>query len=138
MDDLCHRGTVERIDNQTIYVRIEQNGACKDCHVASSCLAVEKKEKIIEATDFTDNFSLQEEVIVSVRQAMGLSAVVLAYALPIVLVIVFVVVGIHVSGNEVIGGVGGLLVLIPYYFILFLFRKRIKKRFVFSLSKMTN
>ena len=131
-----HQGIVERIDNHKVFVRIEQKAACKDCHAGSVCLAADKKEKTIEVSDYSGSYTLQEEVIVSVRQFMGLYAAAMAYVIPLFLVILFVVAGVYISGSEAIGGIAGLSVLLPYYFILYLLQNKMKKRFIFSLSKM--
>ena len=137
-DYVTHQGRIERIEKHKVFVRIEQKTACQDCHAGSVCLASDKKEKIIEVNDFSDDFVIQEEVIVMVRSSSGLMATFIAYTLPILLVITTIIVGIHATQNEVIGGLMGLLVLLPYYYILFLFRDKMKKRFVFSLSKLPN
>ncbi len=130
-----HKGVVERIDNQNVFVRIEQKSSCKDCHAASACLSADKKEKTIEVSDSSGRFELHEEVVVSVRQSMGLFATVVAYVIPLLLVITCVVIGLYASGSEVIGGIVGLLVLVPYFLILYLLRDKIKKSFTFTLSK---
>jgi len=85
--------------------------------------------------DYTGDFAVQEQVIISVRQSMGWVAIVVAYVIPLVLVIFFVVAGIYVSGSEAGGGLAGLLVLSPYYFFLYLLRDKINKRFDFTLLK---
>ena len=135
-DYVTHQGKIERVEKHKVFVRIEQKTACQDCHAGSVCLASDKKEKIIEVNDFSNDFAMQEEVLVMVRSSSGLMATFIAYALPILLVITAIVVGIHTTQSEVIGGLMGLLVLLPYYYILFLFRDKLKKKFVFSLSKL--
>lgn len=131
-----HKGKVERIDKHKVFVRIEQTTACQGCHASPVCLSVNKKDKIIEVNDFSGCFFVQEEVIVSVKQTMGLMAAVIAFILPFLSVILSVIAGIYITGSEAVGGMLGLLILFPYYFILYLFRDKIKKKFVFSLSKI--
>ncbi|MDR2916757.1 MAG: SoxR reducing system RseC family protein [Tannerella sp.] len=135
-DYIRHQGKVERIEKHKVYVRIEQKAACSDCHAKSVCLASDKKDKIIEVNDNSGCYSLQEDVIISARSSMGLFAVIIAFAIPLILVIVSLIAGMNTSGNEVIGGLVGLSVLIPYYFILYLFRDKLKKKFIFTLSKI--
>jgi len=134
-DSIKHQGIVEGIDNHKVFVRIEQKAACKDCHAGSVCLAADKKDKIIEVNDCTGNFVLREEVIVSVSQTIGIYAVIFSYVIPLLLVILCVVAGVYASGSDAVGGLAGLLVLLPYYFVLYLLRDKFKKKFVFSLSK---
>jgi len=131
-----HQGKVERIENQKVYVRIEQKTSCSDCHAVAVCLASDKKEKIIEVNDDSGSYGLQEDVFVSIRKSNGFFAVFIAYFFPLLLVILAVVTGIWVSGNEVIGGFAGLIMLLPYYSILYLMRNKLKRKFIFTLSKM--
>lgn len=134
-DYIRHRGTIERIEKQKVYVRIEQKAACSGCHAKSSCIVFGKEEKIIEVNDSSECYSPQEEVIVSVRSSMGLLAVVIAFAVPLLLVLFSLMVGITVSGSEVSGGLIGLSTLALYYLILYFFRDRLQRKFIFTLSK---
>ena len=135
-DDIKHQGKIERIEKNKVFVRIEQNAACQGCHAVTVCLASDKKEKIIAVDDCSGSFALREEVVVSVRLSLGLFAVLIAYILPLLFVIIATVIVRYASGSEALGGLIGLSVLIPYYFLLYLFRGKLKKRFVFSLSKI--
>jgi sigma-E factor negative regulatory protein RseC len=137
MEDLIqHQGIVEKIEKHKVFVRIEQKAACSACHARSACLASDKKEKIIEIDDTSGMFTANEPVIVSAHSSAGLLAVLIAFAVPFVLVIIAFITGMNQSGNEAIGGPVGLSVLVPYYFILYIFRYKLKKKFVFSLSKV--
>jgi len=135
-DYIRHQGTVERIEKHKVYVRIEQKAACSDCHAKSVCLASDKKDKIIEINDYSGDYAPYEEVIVSARTSMGFFAVFIAFAIPLLLVIISLVTGMQTTGSEGLGGLIGLSVLIPYYFVLYLFRDRLKKKFIFTLSKI--
>ena len=134
-DWIQHQGIIERIEKYKVFVRIEQMAACSACHARSACLAADKKEKIIEVDDPSGMYAVNEQVLISARSSTGFFAVVIAFAIPLVLVIAALVIGINRSGNECIAGLAGLSVLIPYYFILHIFRHKLKKKFVFSLSK---
>ncbi|MDR0572820.1 MAG: SoxR reducing system RseC family protein [Tannerella sp.] len=134
-DYIRHQGKIERIEKHKVYVRIEQKASCSDCHAKSVCFASDKKDKIIEVNDRSGRYSPREDVIISVRSSMGLFAVVIAFTIPLILVILSVIAGTSASGDEGIGGLAGLSVLVPYYFILYLFRGILKKKFIFTLSK---
>jgi len=137
-DKIIHQGKVERIENDKIFVRIEQKAACSECHAASVCLVSDKREKIIEVNDYNGNYTLQEQVLIYAQSSVGLYAVVLAFAIPLLAVIISVVSGVYVSNSEVIGGLTGLLVLVAYYFVLFLMRDKIKHNLLFSISKIAD
>ena len=137
-EKIIHRGIVERIEKNKIFVRIEQKAACSECHAASACFVADKKDKIFEVIDNSGNYALQEDVLVSAESTAGRFAIVVAYALPLLAVIISVIAGIYLSKSEIIGGVTGLLVLGAYYLVLYLLRDRIKRNLLFTLSKASD
>ena len=134
-DMVSHQGKVERVENHKVFVRFEQKASCSDCQSVAVCPAAKGKDNIVEVSDFTGDFAPNDEVILSGRQSMGRLAVVFAFVIPLITIISAVVCGILLSGSEAIGGLAGLLTLFPYYFILYLLRHKISKKFVFTLSK---
>ena len=130
-----HPGVVESIDKNKVIVKITQKTSCSDCHAKSVCLSSDKKEKIIEIIDASGKYTLNEEVVISAQSSMGHLAVVLAFILPLVLVVVTLYTGVKISGNEGISGLIGLSVLVPYFFTLYILRDKLKKNFEFTLSK---
>lgn len=136
-DYIRHQGRVERIEEQKVYVRIEQKAACNDCHARSACLTADKKDKIIEVNDASGRYQPHEEVVVSVHASLGFLAIFIAFVVPLVLVILALTAGLQLFESEGAAGLTGLAVLAPYYFVVYLFRKRLKRRFRFELSKDT-
>ena len=135
-DYIRHQGVVEGIESHKILVKITQKAACSDCHVKSVCLSSDSKEKIIEVYDDSGKFSINDDVIVSVQTSLGHLAVFLTFIIPLALVVATIFAGIKISSNEGISGLLGLFILVPYYFILYIFRDKLKRKFVFTLSKV--
>jgi len=71
-ESINHTGFVEKIDGDTVFVRITQQSACSGCHAQSMCSASEKKDKIIEVPDRSGRFRVNEEVIICGQNSMGL------------------------------------------------------------------
>ncbi|MDR0743741.1 MAG: SoxR reducing system RseC family protein [Tannerella sp.] len=137
MKDLIqHQGIIEKIERHRVFVRIEQKATCSACHARSACLVSDKKEKIIEIDDTSGRYTTNEQVIISAHSSVGFFAVIMAFTIPLILVIIALIIGMNQSGSEGISGLAGLSILIPYYFILYIFRDRLKKKCVFSLSKV--
>ena len=134
-DYIRHQGIVDSIEKHKVFVKIIQKAACSDCHARTVCLSTDKKEKIIEVSDDTGNYSIDEEVIVSVQSSMGLSAVALAFVIPLILVVATIFTGVKISGNEALSGLAGIMILAFYYLTLYFFRNKLSRNFVFSLSK---
>jgi len=131
-----HTGIVEKIEGSSVFVRIVQKSACSGCHAKHMCSASEQKDKIIEVPDHSGLYHLHEEVMITGKSSMGLQAVFIAFVLPLIFVIALTAFGIQMNWDESISGLFGLSMLIPYYGALYLFRKRLKKRFVFTLKKL--
>ena len=67
-----------------------------------------------------------------------MEAVILAFVFPLILVVAGVVVGLSLGCDESSSGLISLLTLVPYYGALYLFRDRLKKRFVFTVRKLNS
>lgn len=135
-EDISHNGIIEKIDSSTVYVRIIQQSACSDCHAKSMCAASESKEKIIEVPDNSGKFHVNEEVLLCGRSSLGLQAVLLAFVFPLIIVLAAIVAGTNMQWEETTSGLTGLLLLVPYYYILYSLRDRLKRRFIFTLRKL--
>lgn len=133
-----HSGVVEKIDDHSVYVKIIQQSACAACHAQSMCMASDSKEKIIEVPDSSGLYHINEPVIVSGQSAMGMQAVLLAFVLPLLLVITTVVFGNYHKWDEGISALFSLLLLLPFYGILHILRDKLKKRFIFTIKKTKN
>ena len=135
-ESINHNGIIEKIDGDTAYVRIIQQSACSGCHAQSMCAASESKVKIIEVPDNSGKFTVNENVLLCGRSSLGLQAVLLAFILPLLIVVAAIVTGTSMQWEETTSGLTGLLLLVPYYCILYLFRDKLKRRFIFTLKKL--
>jgi positive regulator of sigma E activity len=128
-----HKGIVQKSDNQSVTVIITSESACSGCHAEGSCSLSGKEEKIIEVKG---NFEVKEgdTVTVLMKQSTGFIALFLGYLLPLVLVITTLIVFISLSYSEPVSGLLAIASLLPYYLVLYFFRKKINDRFIFSLK----
>ena len=135
-ESINHNGIIEKIDGDTAYVRIIQQSACSGCPAQSICAASESKVKIIEVPDNSGKFTVNENVLLCGRSSLGLQAVLLAFILPLLIVVAAIVTGTSMQWEETTSGLTGLLLLVPYYCILYFFRDKLKRRFIFTLKKL--
>ena len=131
-----HTGVVERISNNTCYVRILQNSACAGCSAARLCNSSESKEKII--TVLLDGVDVQvgETVNIEGTVVQGLRAVYICYIVPLLLMVASLFVGVRLGG-ELLAILLSLLILAVYYGVLFVFRNNIGKHFGFTIRKIS-
>jgi sigma-E factor negative regulatory protein RseC len=132
---VSHPGTINKIEGDRVFVRIAAESACASCHVKGSCSVANMADKIVEVhSPANDNLKVGTTVTVSMKQAMGTKAVLLAYFLPFILVMACLITLINITGNELLAGLVSLSVLAPYYLVLYFFRHRMGKTFYFEIQ----
>ena len=134
-ESVSHKGKVIKMTPQLTTVSILQHGACSACHAAGLCGMADLAEKTVEVpTDPYAVYGVGDEVEVLLKASMGMKAVWLAYFIPL-LIVVAVILGLVALGvGEVAAGVSGLGALAVYYFLLWLFRDRLKNEYIFTIK----
>ena len=132
-----HVGTISDIKNEKITVSILNVSACAGCHAKSACSMSDMKEKEIDIIDYSSSFKLGEEVNVVYQESLGWLALLLAYVLPFVLVLITLFIATAFT-NELISGLMALGILLPYYSLLYFLKDRLKKTFSFTIHKIVN
>lgn len=132
--EIRHEGVVNSIDGQRVTVRILQISACSGCQASRICRAAESKEKLVEV-DMSDaeRLSVGQNVTVVASERMGMAAVLLAFGLPLLLLLSALIAAMRMTGSEKTAAVASIGILVPYYIVLFLCRSRIKKDFGFRI-----
>jgi len=131
-----HSGRILSIKDNLIKVQFLSLSACASCHAKGVCSAADMEEKIVEAHGLGSQFAVGEKVMVSLKQSMGFQAVFFGYVLPFLLTLSLLIILTAMDFNEAIAGGGALAVLLPYYVTLYILRKRIQKKFTFSVRKI--
>ena len=93
-------------------------------------------EKIDGGTVYVRIIQINEEVQLCGQSSLGLQAVLLAFVFPLIIVFAAIVTGTSMQWEETTSGLTGLLLLVPYYCILYFLRDKLKKRFIFTLKKL--
>jgi sigma-E factor negative regulatory protein RseC len=132
-DTIRHEGTVKRVGNDSVLVSISSGSACSGCHAEGVCSLSGKEEKIIDIKG-SYHVSPGDPVTVLMRESMGFKAVVLSYIVPLFIVIAGLVIFSSLSFSEPASGGAALLLLLSYFIVLYLFRKRIDRSFYFTLK----
>ena len=134
-----HQGIVENIQGSHLSVRIIQTSACAACSAKGHCSSADSKDKIIDITDVTAaSYQVGERVMVIGETSMGMMAVVLAFIIPFILLIFSLFLFMALMENELYSALLSLAILIPYYFILWLNKTRLKQKFSFTIKPINN
>ena len=133
LETIRHDGIVERIGTDSCSVRILQASACSSCGARQLCRSSESKEKVIDVKGHYPTLHVGDSVTLSGSVHQGLRASVLAYIVPLILMVAALVAGIRLSG-EGTGALAALLALALYYGILYLLRDKLGRQFTFKIE----
>jgi len=131
-----HKGIIKKITDELILVSIIVNTSCASCEAKGACSASELDEKEVEVRNFSEDYRVGEQVVVFFDESLGFRALFLGYILPF---IVLMIVLLTVNGLGYGEGTAGLMALgslVPYYLIIYLTNKKLKKTFSFSIRKL--
>ena len=129
-----HSGIIDSIGERSVKVRILQTSACAACKVAAHCNASESKEKLIDVASDGKGLHVGDAVTVCASRTVISHAMLLAFGLPLALMVVTLVTLLFLTGDEATSGLLSLLVLAPYYLIIWLLRNRIDRRISFTIE----
>ena len=97
------------------------------------------EEKIVEIeNDHSISLSTGEQVMVTMEESLGRKAVLLGYVLPLIVLLVSIVVFLSLMKHEGLAALLSLMMLVPYYLVLYLFRKKLRKEFRFRITGNRN
>ena len=134
-ETISHEGIVTRITDDTLEIKILAQSACAACHAKSACGMGEQAEKILTVPRPKDQeFSLNQKVNVKMAIGQGNVAAVLAYLIPIILLLVVLFICLGLGVSEGLAALISIVALIPYYIVLYLRRDKLKKKFEYSVE----
>lgn len=129
------KGIIENITGTRAIVRINVLSACAACHAKGACGTSESSSRLVEAEITKGSFSPGQPVYVVMNKTMGIRAAALAYFAPFTIVITTLLILASCNLSELVSGAVSLLILIPYFTGLYLFRNKLKRSFSFTLRK---
>jgi len=134
-ENITHPGIVDHISEDSIFVKILSMSACSACHAKGMCSVSEIEEKVVEVKKDKDkDLKEGQEVTVTMRKSQGGKAVFLGYIAPFLLMIAILFLVVTISGDEGLAGLSAILILIPYYWLLYIYRDRLKRTFSFRID----
>ena len=133
---ISHLGTIKSFDKKNLIVEIISQSACAACHAKSACTSADQTVKEIEIQQEEGGFMIGEEVLVLTTYTQGYMAIFYAYLLPLSLLVTSLITLLYFIKNEAIAALGAILILPPYYLLVYLFRKKLKNSFIFTIQKL--
>ena len=135
-DIIKHHGIVEKVDGSHIVVRIVQTSACSSCSAKGLCNASESKEKQIDVYEANPSYQIGEEVMVCGTTSMGMRAVLLAFGVPLLILVFALGVSMKLTGEDALLSSGIALVsVVPYYIGIYFCKDKLNRTFSFTIEK---
>ena len=134
-ESISHEGVITKITDDELEIKILAQSACAACHAKSACGMGEQAEKILTVPRPKDRaFDINQKVNVRMAIGQGNKAAVLAYLIPIVLLLAVLFVCLGLGMNEGLAALISIVALIPYYIVLYMKRDQLKKRFEYTVE----
>jgi len=136
IEDIKHPGVVKSIEGNRIIVEIISKSMCSACHAKSMCTMGDMKVKEVEVWKGSkDEYVVGEEVNLKIKRSLGLRAVWISYVIPLFILLVFLLSLSNLCGSELATGGVSVGAVAIYYLLVYLFRKKIAREFVFTIEK---
>lgn len=135
-NNISHRGRVVEITPELTSVEIISEAACASCHAKGLCGLGESKSKLVQLpTSPYMDLAPGDEVEVLLSASMGHKAVWIAYVIPCFLLIAVLLILNATAVGELASGLGAIASVLVYYFVVWLFRGRLRNEYIFKIIK---
>lgn len=133
-----HEGRIVEMDAQSISVEIVNKSACASCHAKGVCGASDEQVRTIvipqTLATATAGYSVGDNVKLVLSATLGMKAVILAYGLPLAVLLASILGFSAVGLEQLYVGLFSLALVALYYIIFAIFKDKLDKEFVFSIE----
>jgi sigma-E factor negative regulatory protein RseC len=135
-----HEGVITAISKDVISVEIISKSACSACHAKGMCSASDMKNKVVDVplTTYliTEDYKVGERVMVTLEESLALNAVLLAYGVPLVLLIISLVGLSSFVESELVVGLSSIAIITIYYIILYFLKEKLERVYNFTIHRL--
>jgi sigma-E factor negative regulatory protein RseC len=133
-DKITHEGIVLKAPGDgTADVEIITGSACSGCHAKSACSLGNSDVRVINVRS-DEKLSPGDKVTVVMEQSQGFRALAIGYVIPFLVLIAFFIALTVAGAGELSSALLSFASLAVYYFIVWLLRGRIEKKFEFKIK----
>ena len=134
-ETISHEGVITKITDDILEIKITAQSACAACHAKSACTMSDQAEKTLTVPrPEGQEFQLFQKVKVIMSVGQGNKAAVLAYLVPILVLLAVLFICLGVGLGEGLSALISIAALIPYYTILYFQRDKLKRRFEYRIE----
>lgn len=134
-ETISHEGLVSKITEDSLEIKIVAQSACAACHAKSACSMGDQTEKILTVPRPEGReFQLMQQVKVIMAINQGNKAAILAYLIPIILLLATLFICLGCGLGEGLSALISIAALVPYYIVLYTQRDKLKKKFEYRIE----
>lgn len=134
--NICREGIVRAVNGDDISVEIIVSSACSGCHAKSICIPSDRRQEIITVKNSrNEEYRVGETVELLLESSAGNKAVVLAYVLPLLVLLVLLFGCYALTHHELLSVGVSVLGVVVYYLVLKSFSKGVEKKIEFGIRK---
>jgi sigma-E factor negative regulatory protein RseC len=133
-----HEGIVEDVLPKMVKVRIVNESACASCHAKGACTAADMQDKLIDVFTSDEPIQIGQKVMLMGKSSLAPLAVILAYVLPTALLFATLFLTYLITRNDQLAGALALLVLVPYFTVIYFLKNKLQKTFSFTIKHQIN
>ena len=130
------KGTVRSIGDESIEVVVLQRSACSECHARGACTSADARERLISVKNYPLGIKVGDTVQLVAKEGMTMKAVLLAFVLPLALILIVALVLTGQGVEDLTIAVALIVLLIVYGGILYMCRGYIEKELVFWAERI--
>lgn len=132
-DNITHAGIVTECSEDRALIRLTVDSECHSCTIKNICGIDQRDKSLIEVP--SDDLSIGDAVRLTVTSSFGFTALLWAYMIPFILVILALFSGFYLGFSEAISGLFSLAILVPYFIALHFAKEHIKNQLRYQVSK---
>lgn len=134
-NEIKHKAKVLEMTPDFTTVEIVVSSACSECHAKGLCGISEEEQKVISLpTDPYATYNVGDEVELCTKRTMGMKAVWISYVIPLMVLMILILSLSAVFEKEYMRGLVAIAGVGIYYFVVWLFRDKLKNEFVFYIK----
>ncbi len=135
METSCRKATVSNIKKNTITVTFIRPEACSGCAAQLICNQINGTQNSLEfEIKDTTKYHIGQQVNLELEKSSVIFSMMAAFGIPLIIILT-VLFGILASGgSENLASMAVLASLIFYYLLLYVFRRRIRKKIKIKLT----
>lgn len=127
--------TVVRVDTTEIEVEVCRPEACAVCKAKNACSEGSSAAKRMTLVNDGQGYQIGDQIQLIMRRSAGLKAVVIAYLIPVVLVVAALLIFQATTLSETTAALFTLGVLVIYFIVIRLLRGRIHHQLTIEIEK---